>query len=245
MKGAYQEIHPSPRLAEYVECYWSHAASHDTPSRWILPDGCVDILFSTSCGEPLALSVVGLMTAPLTVNSEPGLGFFGARFRPGMASAFIREVAQLNNRIEPLESFWGSTARLISQRLAESPTLEKMAATMDEMLRPKHPLDSSHQALLRLPDSMVPLNRLASDADLSERHFRRACVDRAGVPPKYLRRILRFRNATDLIRNVRRGTAWQNWAQFAADCGYYDQAHLIREFQEFAGCTPGRFVQSR
>lgn len=141
--------------------------------------------------------------------------------------------------------FVGSTARTISERLAETPTPEAMAGTMNGMLRPTDPSDSAHQALLRLPDTGVPLHRLASDADLSERHFRRACVDRAGVPPKYLRRILRFRHATDRIRHIKAETAGLNWAQFAAECGYYDQAHLIREFQEFAGCTPGRFVQSR
>ena len=66
-------------------------------------------------------------------------------------------------------------------------------------------------------------------------------MDRAGVPPKYLSRILRFRRAAD--RMLASG-AQPSWAQFAVACGYYDQAHFIREFQEFAGVTPDRFLQS-
>jgi AraC-like DNA-binding protein len=60
------------------------------------------------------------------------------------------------------------------------------------------------------------------------------------VSPKYLTRILRFRRAADLLQ----GRSSLNWADHAAACGYFDQAHMIREFQEFASCTPGRFLQS-
>ena len=245
MNGFYQEIQPGRRLARYVECYWSREEEQGTPNHSVLPDGCVDILFTTQNREPAGLALVGLMTTPSAVDIPRGRGFFGVRFRPGMAAAFMPEAAQLNDRTEPLETIWGKTARVISGRLAESPSPKLMAEIMEGVLRPLDPPDSAGRALGRLADMTVPLNCLASDAGLSERHFRRACAERAGVPPKYLRRILRFRRATDRLSAIRRNAAQPDWAQFAAACGYYDQAHLIREFHEFAGCTPGRFVQSQ
>jgi AraC-like DNA-binding protein len=59
-----------------------------------------------------------------------------------------------------------------------------------------------------------------------------------------LSRILRFRRAVQKMPTLDR-MAQPSWADFAVACGYYDQAHFIREFQEFAACTPGRFLQSR
>ena len=31
-------------------------------------------------------------------------------------------------------------------------------------------------------------------------------------------------------------------ADLAADCGYYDQPHLAREFRALAGCTPASWL---
>jgi AraC-like DNA-binding protein len=242
---SYQEIQSSPRLRSYVECYWSLQERQGTRNDCILPDGCVDILFSTLNREPVALTAVGLMTTPLRCNVEAGQAFFGVRFRPAMATAFLREAAFLNDKVEPLESIWGAMARAIFEQLAESCTPQQMATVMDGFLRPAEPPDAAQRALWRLSSTGVSLEQLVSDAGLSERHFRRACLERAGVSPKYLRRILRFRKAAERIRVMTASAAQPSWAQFAAACGYYDQAHLIRDFQEFAGATPGRFLQSQ
>jgi transcriptional regulator GlxA family with amidase domain len=52
-------------------------------------------------------------------------------------------------------------------------------------------------------------------------------------------RMLRFRRASDLIGS---GTSI---AQIAAACGYYDQAHLDRDFRDFAGSTPTAYLAAR
>jgi AraC-like DNA-binding protein len=36
-----------------------------------------------------------------------------------------------------------------------------------------------------------------------------------------------------------------SWATFARDCGYADQAHLIREFRALTGLTPRTYARSR
>jgi AraC-like DNA-binding protein len=248
----YREIPPSARLRRYVECYWEQSRE-GTGGYLVLPDGCVDILFSRSGGEPIGLATVGLMTTPMQARGAPAQSFFGVRFRPGMASAFIPGAELLTDETRPLDDLMGSAARLMFERLAESDSLEQMGGVMDQLLRPLDPPDIGDRVLWQLQSAEVSagssLDELISESGLSVRHFRRLCVERAGVSPKYLSRILRFRKAAQKIAVVRgsgQGSLAQpSWADFAVACGYYDQAHFIREFQEFAGCTPGRFLQSR
>jgi AraC-like DNA-binding protein len=240
----YREIPASSRLARYVECYWSREDSDGTAKHRVLPDGCVDVLFTTQDGEPVDLSIVGLMTAPQIFDVQPGCSFFGVRFRPGMAQAFLPGAARLNDKTEALENVIGSHARCLLEQLAESSTPAGMARVMEASLRPLEPPDAVDRALQQLPKTGLTVDALASATGVSLRQLRRLCLDRAGVSPKYLIRILRFRDAAARISKWPSISTPPNWAEFAAACGYYDQAHFIREFQEFTGATPGRFLQS-
>jgi len=246
--ATYREIQPSARLRRYVECYWWQ--SRETPGEYVvLPDGCADILFSQSGGEPRGLTTVGLMTTPLRAQAAAAQSYFGVRFRPGMASAFVPGAELLTDEIRSLDDLTGgASARRMFERLAESKSVDEMAGAMDEALRPLNPPNAGERVLHQLASVDISLDDAISESGLSVRHFRRLCLERAGVSPKYLSRILRFRKAAQRISAMRgvarRNLAQPSWADFAVACGYYDQAHFIREFQEFAGCTPGRFLQS-
>lgn len=230
----YYERPPSPRLAPYVECYWFGESPHARPGRVILPDGCVDILFERRSAE---LTAVGLMTRPGVVDIAANSAHFGVRFRPAMASAFLEAAPELTDRIEPLEKLWGARARRLREPLADARTDEDLIAAMERVLAPRE-----IPRLEALRTLALPPGHAAACAGISPRHLRRVTLEAAGVPPKYLRRILRFRAAAGAVRALRTPP---NWAHFAAGHGYYDQAHFIREFREFAGATPGRFLQSQ
>jgi len=204
----------------------------------------VDLLFSKQDAQPVGLTVVGLMTTPVAPSVEQGQSFFGVRFRPAMASALIPEVVLLTDKVEPLESFWGSRANALLNGLAECSCVENMVRIIEQQLRPLEPAAVLDRALSRLSSENAELNRVAAEHGMSTRHFRRRCQVRSGVSPKLLSRILRFRRAVERIRIREGGHAQPNWADFAAACGFYDQAHFIHEFQTFSGVTPGRFLQS-
>ena len=59
-------------------------------------------------------------------------------------------------------------------------------------------------------------------------------IDTDGLPPKVLARVLRFERARRLLQRPDRPAL----ADVAAVCGFYDQAHLNRDWRELAGCSP-------
>lgn len=112
-------------------------------------------------------------------------------------------------------------------------------------------------------DGRIALSALAGEMDCSHRTLIarfRTCV---GFPPKTIARLLRFNRAVralDTLGSTRvnepaskpyieaeQAEDWREcaieWADLAADCGYFDQAHLIRDFREFAGNTPTAFLR--
>ena len=77
---------------------------------------------------------------------------------------------------------------------------------------------------------------LAAETGWSDRHLRARFREETGLSPKAAARVIRFDWARRrLLRRVVSG-APQALADLAADCGYYDQAHLAREFRDLAGC---------
>jgi AraC-like DNA-binding protein len=65
--------------------------------------------------------------------------------------------------------------------------------------------------------------------------------EEVGLTPKQHVRVQRFRS---VLRRIRTGQHTY-WARLAAECGYYDQAHLINEFQALAGVNPGTYLRDR
>ena len=80
----------------------------------------------------------------------------------------------------------------------------------------------------------VEMRALARELGYSRKHVITLFRDHVGLPPKLLARIVRF---DGLLRQLRTGAA-TSWADLALDCGYYDQAHLVREVRRFTGLTP-------
>jgi AraC-like DNA-binding protein len=235
----YREIAPAAEFSDAIECFWINSQTGPAEAHRVLPDGCADIIYSRSSGTA-SLEVVGPMTRYRDFTLPAGHTMVGVRFRPGMWAAHLGIPGdRITDGILPLDSLWGVRARQLLDQLAGARTAEQCTGIFAAGLPAAQPLSPVQRAIawLERRHGCIRTGELARHAGLGERQFRRLCLEQTGLTPKLLARVLRFRHA--LSRVSGHGGALVG---LALDCGYYDQAHFINEFHDFAGRTPSEFV---
>jgi AraC-like DNA-binding protein len=241
----YREFAPPPALASVVECFWEVEA--DDEAHRVLPDGCMDILFQV--GDEGA-RVIGPMSSAVLVEARRISRTAGVRFRSGAAPGLLGLAAsELRDAAASLVDAWGLEARSVDQCLADADgdladVRRVLCDAVARRVRTALPEPASvvrAVALLEARGGLVPIRTVAADVGVSERQLERLFDRWVGYGPKMLARVVRTRRAT---RAIARGSI-ASWASFAADCGYVDQAHLIREFRALTGVTPRVYALGR
>ena len=225
-----REHRPPTVLADWLDRVWERQHGNGRPAR-ILPDGCIDVVFSPSRG----LRLVGANTVAFLSDVEPGEIVVGARMVPGGAPALLAIGAeeQLNRRV-PLREVIGDDGARLEQLLYE--TADPLGALGAWLVRRSlgapgpDPLVTA--TIAGLADGEERMNRLATVLGVSERRLRRRVTAAVGYGPKRLARVLRLRRALALARGG------EELAAAAFSAGYADQAHLSRDCRELAGVPP-------
>jgi AraC-like DNA-binding protein len=156
-------------------------------------------------------------------------------------------MAEVANRIVPLPDLLGRSADTLAERLAGTSDPAGRAAIVDGFLhrrlasaRPAAPQVVHAWRRLVQTHGGTGVAALADELGWSRRHLVGRFREQVGLPPKTVARILRFERAYGYA-----GRPGVSWARVAYECGYADQAHLIREFREFTGATPGEVAAVR
>jgi AraC-like DNA-binding protein len=165
----------------------------------------------------------------------------GVAFRPGGLIPFFGVPAyELRDAGIPLNLLWGRRASDLREQLLAAPTpfekLDALERAMAEMWRPidLHPAVSfALQAFTHRPHD-ARISEVTGMSNLSAKRFIERFKAAVGLTPKHYCRILRFQHPLSQVDAGRR----VDWTRIALDCGYFDQAHFIRDFRSFAGITP-------
>lgn len=209
-----------------------------------IPNGGVDILFVVK-GERKLMEFVGLCTQMKQLLAFQGARYFGVRLYPGTRVVYhgvclnelINEEHFFRGCESPLQDFFlemeGSDTledkiKLFCRHFGHEMNREEMSGLLRCLLEE---ISNSH--------GTIRISELAERTHYSERHISRIFREAMGVSPKTFSRIIRFQYVVSAILCRPRETL----CDYLGELGYSDQAHFQREFKEYTGITPGRFVQ--
>ena len=155
-------------------------------------------------------------------------------------------VSVLHNQLISLENIWGMEIRQLHQQLVDARGPSLIFEMLDSYLLrrlSKQGINTSTNILDFLSHAFgvsasVKVEDIADSAGISTKHFIKLFTQTLGVTPKLYLRTLRFEQAITRAQDQ----AIVDWADIAAHCGYYDQSHLIRDFKQFTGLAPGRYI---
>ncbi len=244
MSSVYLEYSPSPRLNPFVASYWSLQVSEiKEPENYrVLPDGCIDLLFD-NISRPSGV-IVGSMTKSVSVTLQPNARYFGVRFRPGGASSFLnislKEIADTQLK---LEDVWRNAYSEFSD-VMDNKQVKRQIETVENLLEKQLSNNAIGNrkvqaaiTLLNAHDGNYSVNMLSKTLEISRQHLNRIFTEAVGLNLKMFSRIVRLQAA---LKCARRAPV-NDWALFALENGYYDQAHFISDFKDLTGVTPTNF----
>jgi len=254
---------PDPRLRGHVLSYCSY---HEETSSFVrrreLPG--VRVVLIINLGDPIRVLapgrpdgwteqpegfVAGMHDTYAVTETAGSQGGVQVDLTPVGAHLLLGvPMDELSQRVVTLEDMFGRGGTLLREAVAAAPDWARRLAVVDEFLltlldHARSPVPSVTRALGRLRESggTVPIGVIAAEIGCSQRHLISRFREQVGVTPKLLGRILRFERVVALVD----ARTELGWAEIAQACGYYDQAHMIRDFNQFAGSPPSEFALRR
>jgi len=215
----------------------------------------LDIPLVISFGDPFAIGLgrapgdnerygsftSGLLAGPVTIDSFGASHCLQINFTPlGARQFFAMPMTELSERMVALDDVLGAPGVLLREQLGATADWESrfdlaeafVAARLAKAQTPATEVAWAFEAIT-VTGGRNRIASIAREIGWSRKHL----VDRfrreVGLGPKSVSRIVRMRRALSAAGSG------DGWADIAADCGYADQAHMVREFRDLAGRTPG------
>jgi AraC-like DNA-binding protein len=231
---------PAADLAELVERHW--LVSWELPpgreaSVTLLPHPCVNLVFDAD-----RLTVAGVGRERFTYVYRGTGRVFGVKFRPGAFLPFLGSaLSGLSDSVLPAERLWGPPAAALAARMATAARVEELVALVERFLRERWPPPDPQVELVGRIVAALLHDRTISRVDdvtarfgITPRTLQRLFARYVGVSPKWVLRRYRLHEAAAVLAAEQH----RPWAEVAAELGYFDQSHFIRDFTAAIGMTP-------
>lgn len=218
----------------------------------VLPDGAVRLVLDlatppSATGEAPNALIIGASSSAAMVQLQGQMHGLSITLLPGATMAlFGLPAGELAGTAVSLHELLKDDAAPLGERLATAAGAEARVEVLWSVLLqrlPRRPSTASAQVakaigVITATGDRVRLSDVADTIGVGERRLQQLFHTHVGLSPRGMGRLSRLHH---LLRALRRRPA-DGWAALAVDAGFYDQSHLVNEFQSLCGVTPTEFI---
>lgn len=249
-------FYPSDSLSRYIKYYWTCAHIGDT-RELMYPSGCLELCIDITNGDTIRhrgdrsmtvprVEVLGHWNIPTTATIKKGNTCLITRFQPHAGSLFFpNQLAEFTNESIDLFDILSKETIEFYSRLMDQPSLEQKVKVLEAFLIDRLVRARRDQDKIRLVEGLCnsigrnndlfDLGRLSAEFGFSERYIQKLFLNYVGITPKSFFSVQRFNKSLGLVRSAN-----MSLTNIAYECGYYDQAHFIKEFKSYTGISPSQ-----
>jgi AraC-like DNA-binding protein len=258
----YRKYQPSSILAPFVECYFIWDSEGPMDEAMVIespPNSFCSIVFNYA--DPYYLQnkkyerlhvpmqfISGLSLYSYKLFLQGSIGIAGIVFKPS-ALATIFGLPMFEYTEERIDLYLVFKKQVIDQfaaRIKSAEDEKQKVELLEEFIMQQYQLqkpepDYIDQAANFIVEhnGMLQVTDLLKDSCMSRRTFERKFFQKVGLSPKYYARIRRIGYICNLIAGKKK----VDWPRIFYECEYYDQAHFIKDFEEFTGRTPQQYLK--
>lgn len=257
-----REYQPSFALAPFVDCYWNGNfninAAPDAAFNMI-PNACLELIIhldNQKCRLPGRdgwsaspdYMLIGLITKVHQVRFKTEVPVFTIRFKPeALYELFGVSSAEMLNTYEDIDVVLDREFRDICYRVKEVqeihqiiPIVEKHLLGLQEQRRTERSFVGHAAELMRNTD-VANIEQISGMVSISPRQLGRKFREVIGVRPKEYLRLVRFNKVMRMLNHQQS----LDLTSVAYHCGYFDQAHFIKDFRRVTGINPRLYFRER
>jgi AraC-like DNA-binding protein len=257
----YQKFRPQELLSPFVECYFTWESNGPLEKELVVespPSGFCSLVIN--CGSPYFLQNKKYERLAVPQQFVSGQSIYSYK----LFLSDIIKMAGIVFKPAGLSTFWGLDSFEFTEERAELFTVlhqDYVRKYVDQIKQVEEGVEKVklmeelllHHYKLTKPEpdyidkaantivekwGMLHVQQLIKESCMSRRTFERRFFQKVGLSPKYYARIRRIGYVCSLFIGKKK----VNWPEIFYEAGFYDQAHFIKDFEEFTGRTPQQYL---
>lgn len=252
----YERAIPSGSLNDLIDCYWmvENEETAIVPQK-IIPDGYPEIIFHYGDAYRINISgtwetqskklLAGQISNHFMLENTGASGMFGIKFKPyALSQLFGIDMSRFTDKVADLDNVLAEEFSELGAVLLEDHSFEEKVRLADQFfLDLKLPSDEQDRAVkdivehIILENGLISVSELSNSLDIHERKLGRIFNRYIGVSPKFYSRIVRFAYIFSVVQEKK-----MTWGEIAQMTGFFDQSHFIKNFREFTGEEPSKYI---